>query len=84
MDVKSWQMEILLLISHDLNQPDPFNGLWTPCVMSDEQTLKTENDNICSCLNIYLFLDPENKVHYIVSQRGTRQFVKREISVIVV
>ena len=64
MDVKSWQMEILLLISHDLNQQHPLNGLWTSCVMSDEQTLKTENDDICSCLNIYLFLDP--KIRFII------------------
>ena len=64
MDVKSWQMGILLLISHDLNQQHPLNGLWTSCVMSDEQTLKTENDNICSSLNIYLFLDP--KIRFII------------------
>ena len=64
MDVKSWQMEILLLISHNLNQQHPLNGLWNSCVMSDEQTLKTENDNICSCLNIYLFLDP--KIRFII------------------
>ena len=61
--------KILLLISHDLNQQHPLNGLWTPCLMSDEQILKTENDNICSCLNIYLFLDAENKVH-LLFQKG--------------
>ena len=77
-------MKIFLLISHDLDQQHTLNGLYTLCAMSDEQTLKIAKESKCSCLDIYLFLDSGNKVHYIVSEKGTRQFVKRETSVIVV